>query len=332
MRITCAVITLILALCAPLLSAEKTSLAVMDFVARDVPKEDVAKISILIRNELSNLSQYRTLDREQLVKALGAGIECDDVACAVEAGKKLGVRTVIVGVVMKFGENVTVTGSVIDAASGTVLMAEKERAVFQADEYYMIERFCDRLSRRLTGQALYRDDRPCEGGSASATPVMTYSAPEYRAAADPTAWLALGFGIASGIGFLEAAASFDVKKKGYRIDRSFYMSLWQLGADPMFPDPQLQMMSFLSYVNIKNDLAHARRLRNTEYFIATGVGGFAALMLTTLIGRSIYHAVHDGKETAKGSLHIEISSRFADRVPEDVRTPYGIGVGLAMRF
>jgi len=287
---------------------------------------------MLVRNELSNLPQYRTLDREQIAKALGASIECDDVSCAVEAGRKLGARAVLVGTIMKFGENLTVTGRVIDAASGAVLLAEKERAVFQADEYYMIERFCDRLSRRMTGKALYNEERIGGREEGAVSPVMTYRAPEYRAAGDPTLWIALGAAIASGTGFLEAAASFDVKKDMYHLDRQLYRSLWMIGADPGFPDAQLQMTSLLAMINIKNDLAHARRIRGTEYYVATGIGGFAAVMFTAFIGRSIYHAAHDGKESGKGSITLDVSSRFADKVPGDVRVPYGLGVGLAMRF
>lgn len=330
MRITFATFTLILALCAPSFSAEKKTLAVMDFIARDVPKEEAAKISMLVRNEMSNLQQFNMLDRGQIVKALGADIECDDVSCAVAAGKKLGARSVIVGTILKFGENLTVTGRVIDVESGSILLAEKERAVFQADELYMIERFCDKIARRMTGKNLYDDERA--GGAGSGASAITYSASEYRPAADPTAWLMLGAGIASGIGFLEAAASFNRKKNSYYFNKMMLMSLWQIGADPVFPDPQLQLVSLLGYINEKNNIAHARRIRTAEYYIATGIGGFAGLMFVTFIGRNIAHAVKEGREAKKGSIKLEISSRFADKVPEDVRTPFGFGIGLAMRF
>jgi hypothetical protein len=103
-------------------------------------------------------------------------------------------------------------------------------------------------------------------------------------------------------------------------------------SDPVFPDPQLQLVSILGYINEKNNIAHARRIRTTEYYIATGIGGFAGLMLVTFIGRNIAHAVKEGREAKKGSIKLEISSRFADKVPEDVRTPFGFGIGLAMRF
>ena len=235
MKIATAVFALILALAAPSIGAEKAALAVLDFVARDVPREDAVKISLLIRNEMSNLPQYRMLDREQIVKALGADSSCDDLSCAMEAGKKLGARIVIVGSVMKFGDNLTVTGRVIDAENGTVLAAEKERAVFQADEFFMVERFCDRLARRMTGKTLYAVERAAKNDPDGGGSAISYRSSDYRPAADPTAWLALGAGIASGMGFLEATASFSMKKHSYHAGRMFCTTLWWYGSKPDLP-------------------------------------------------------------------------------------------------
>lgn len=332
MKIATAVFALILALAAPSIGAEKAALAVLDFVARDVPREDAVKISLLIRNEMSNLPQYRMLDREQIVKALGADSSCDDLSCAMEAGRKLGARIVIVGSVMKFGDNLTVTGRVIDAENGTVLAAEKERAVFQADEFFMVERFCDRLARRMTGKTLYAVERAAKNDPDGGGAAISYRSSDYRPAADPTAWLALGAGIASGMGFLEATASFSMKKHSYHAGRMFCTTLWGMGASPTFPDPFLRLTGVLGLINVKNDLAHARRIRDSEYYVAAGIGGFAALMLTTFIGRNIADAVGDRKTGAKGSFTLEISSRFNDSAPEDARRSIGMGMGLAMRF
>lgn len=332
MKTASAVFTLILALAAPSLGAEKAALAVLDFVARDVPREDATKISMLIRNEMSNLPKYRTLDREQIVKAVGADASCDDVSCAMEAGKKLGARIVIVGSIMKFGDNLTVTGRVIDAESGAVLMAEKERAVFQADEFFMIERFCDRLVRRMTGKSLYAEERTERNEPDGGASAISYAAPDYRPAADPTIWLALGSGIASGMGFLEAAASFHMKKHSYQADRFICTMLWSMGASPSFPDPTLSLTGILGLINVKNDLAHARRIRDKEYYVAAGIGGFTALMFATFICRNIAAAVSEKKAARPGAVTIEVSSRFNDAAPGDARRSIGMGMGLAMRF
>lgn len=38
------------------------------------------------------------------------------------------------------------------------------------------------------------------------------------------------------------------------------------------------------------------------------------------------------KTASKGSLTLEISSRFNDSAPEDARCRFGMGMGFAMRF
>ncbi|HOD16504.1 MAG TPA: hypothetical protein PLA65_02580 [Spirochaetota bacterium] len=332
MKTASAVFALILSLSAPSFGAEKAALAVLDFVARDVPREDAAKISMLIRNEMSNLPKYRTLDREQIPKALGADASCDDVSCAVEAGTKLGVRTVIVGSIMKFGDNLTVTGRVIDAESGAVLMAEKERAVFQADEFFMVERFCDRLARRMTGRSLYAEERAEMDKPDGRASVISSAASGYRPAADPTVWLALGSGIASGMGFLEAAASFHMKKHSYQADRFFCTMLWSMGVSPSFPDPALSLTGILGLINVKNDLAHARRIRDTEYYVAAGIGGFAALMFTAFIGRNIAAAINGGTGDKTIDISLVMPSPSLKTAPAAGTVNLGLGLGLAMRF
>lgn len=332
MKITSAVFVLILAFSAPSFGANKAVLAVLDFVARDVPKEDAVKISMLVRNELSNLPRYRILDRDQILKALGPDAACDDVSCAVEAGKKLGARTVVVGTIMKFGDNLTVTGRAIDAETGAVIAAEKERAVFQADEFFMVERFCDRLVGRMTGKALYAEDNAGKKLADGGVSVISYGASAYRPLADPTGWLALGAGIASGIGFIDAAASFRWKKDSYQADRMFCTMLWTMGMDPSFPSPSMSLAGALGYINMKNNLSHARRIRDTEYYVAAGIGGFAAIMLTAFIGRNIAAAAGKTKAERPGAVTIEVSSRFNDAAPGDARRSIGMGMGLAMRF
>ena len=180
----------------PAFAAEKMTIAIMDFQAQDVPRAEAVKISELIRNEMVNSGRYLVLERAQVGKILKEqGFQmtgCTDVTCAVQVGKLLSARKILVGTVMKFGENVAVTGRVVDVEKGVAEFGEKERAISKDDLFFMVERFCDNLTLRITGKPLYKKEEPASmygyGGGTTQ---------KYNGLEDPTAWLAVSSGIAS---------------------------------------------------------------------------------------------------------------------------------------
>ena len=312
----------------PAFSAQKIILAVMNLQAHDVPAQKAGTISLLIRNEMNNARNLTVLDHDQTVNAVkeqsgGAG-ECIDIACAVKAGKALGADKVCIGSVVKVGNNIAVTARVIDVKTGAVDFSETEKSLFESDELYMVQRFCDKLAIRLTGKPLYRIET-AEGGIQA----RAYY-PKYRAVKDPLAWTSLGLGIASGFGFLTANRRYA---NFYTYDEPLYLTA-MIWTPSLLADPNAPLLLLLDYYNRRKDHQHAWRVRNTRYYISAGIGGAAVVLLAAFIGRAVNASIQEGKQDQSGtvSLIVPMGIKFSNPVPSRSRHPFSCRLGLAMRF
>lgn len=326
MKIIASFFAIILLLGVPASSAERISLAVMDLDAGGIPASEAEKITILIRNELSNSRGLAVLDR----KPAGRGAACADSLCAVQAGKELGADKVLIGSLFRMGERLTITCRIIDVKKGTVDFAVNERALLQSDEFYMAQRFSDKVAGKLTGEKLYKkEDRLGDSIPVKQFRVSEYS---YRPAKDPFGWIALGSGIACAWGFAIAHESY-VWRTRYSISRLFNdMYFWM-----MFPfysvNPDFfSYMVLMDHEERKNRRHRAERLRERNYYISAGVGGFAVVMLTTFIGRTIYHAAADAGNAQSGDVSLIMPASY-DGVPgPGAQEQLNLGLGLSMKF
>jgi len=325
MKIIASFLVIIPLLGVPALSAERISLAVMDLDAGDIPASEAEKITILIRNELSNSRGLAVLDR----KPAGRGAACADSLCAVQAGKELGADKVLIGSLFRMGERLTITCRIIDVKKGTVDFAVNERALMQSDEFYMAQRFSDTVAGKLTGEKLYREDR-----LGNSIPVKRFRVSEYsyRPAKDPFGWIALGSGIACASGFAIAHESY-VWRTRYSITRLFNdMYFWM-----MFPfysvNPDFfSCMVLMDHEERKNRRHRAERLRERNYYISAGVGGFAVVMLTTFIGRNIYHAAADAGNAQSGDVSLVVPALYDGMSGPGTQGQLNFGLGLSMAF
>lgn len=318
----------------PLYSEEKIIIAVLDFEARDVAKSEGKKVSEIIRNELTNSNRFKILERSEITRILKAqdldAGGCGDISCATRTGQEAGAHKVLIGSVMNTGGNLTITGRIIDVKKGSVEFTEKERAVYKDDELYMVERFCDNVARRLTGNPLYAvkaKKPPIDKDTDSLSYYETYNP-----AADPTGWLALGTGIVSGIGFLYSYSSYDMMIVDNNFDRDTSLLLWAIGADPIFPDPALQIISLIEYKKSMQNKHDAARERDNSYYAAAGIGGFTVLMLTLFIGRNIASAVSENKAAKAGDISIVIPPTSITGITHTTRNNLRVDMGLAVRF
>ncbi len=96
--------------------------AVMDFTTRDVPQSVAYNVSELIRTELINTGKYTVLERSQMREILKEqGFQqtgCTETACAVQMGKLLSARKILIGSVMKLGAKLVISGRVVDVEKG----------------------------------------------------------------------------------------------------------------------------------------------------------------------------------------------------------------------
>ncbi len=100
----------------------KELVAVMDFTTRDVPLSVAYNVSELIRTELINTGRFTVLERSQMREILKEqGFQqtgCTETACAVQMGKLLSARKILIGSVMKLGAKLVISGRVVDVEKG----------------------------------------------------------------------------------------------------------------------------------------------------------------------------------------------------------------------
>lgn len=113
-------------------SGIKEVIAVSDFTAKDVPLSTAMNVSELIRTELINTGRYTVIERSQMKEILKEqGFQqtgCTDVNCAVQMGKLLSAKKMLVGSIMKMGTRFIITGRVVDVEKGVGERAAKGNA------------------------------------------------------------------------------------------------------------------------------------------------------------------------------------------------------------
>lgn len=103
-------------------SGIKEVIAVSDFTAKDIPLSTAMNVSDLIRTELINTGRYTVIERSQMKEILKEqGFQqtgCTDVNCAVQMGKLLSAKKILVGSIMKMGSRYIISGRVVDVEKG----------------------------------------------------------------------------------------------------------------------------------------------------------------------------------------------------------------------
>lgn len=142
----------------PFLYAGKMTLAVMDFKADGVSRQQARRISELIRTEMINTGRYTVVERKQMNQILKEqGFQksgCSDQDCAVKIGKLLSARYILIGTVMKFGRSVVINGRIVDVEKGVGLFGQKQRAKTDDDLFDAVNKFASKLTSRITGESV----------------------------------------------------------------------------------------------------------------------------------------------------------------------------------
>ena len=107
------------------------TVAVLDFQANNVSYETARGVSDLLSSHLWQTRSFRVLERDEVIRKIEAITEpasgawvCDEVACAVDIGRKLEITSVVIGSVSRFGDVVTISVRVVDVGSGEVVQAK----------------------------------------------------------------------------------------------------------------------------------------------------------------------------------------------------------------
>ena len=96
-------------------SAEKMRIAVLNLKADGVPERTARTVSDMLRAEFVNIGQFVVVERAQMDAILKEqGLQktgCTDQECAVEIGKIMAARKILVGTVSPLGSGMGVTAN-----------------------------------------------------------------------------------------------------------------------------------------------------------------------------------------------------------------------------
>lgn len=312
----------------PALAGEKMTMAIMDFEARDVPRSDAIKVSELIRTELINTGEYILVERSQVDKILREqGFQmtgCTDVACAVQVGKLLSARKILVGSVMRIGDTITIAGRVVDVQQGINEFGEKVAVDSRNELVYGVEQFCEKLSERITGKP---SKKKKEEKKKTAVKYYSYTYSSYDAVRDPTGWIALGSFLAGGVicAGNAIAYKFKVSPLNTQIDGSMFMLAGSIG----WTDPALLYYYYIDIQSKKREIRDAERTRNAVYYVGAGFGGFAAIMFITFIGRYVHNTVAVNEIPEPGQVALCMPVSFTAGPALNMNGGLNFGLGLS---
>ena len=116
----------------PLYSETKIRVAVMDLKASGVSQRTSKAVSNIIRTEMINLKRFVVIERAQMDQILSEqGLQmtgCTDQECAIEFGKLLSAKKMLLGEVSSTGTDVIITVRLVDVEKGVAEFAASEKA------------------------------------------------------------------------------------------------------------------------------------------------------------------------------------------------------------
>ena len=243
--------------------AEKMQIAIMDFDAKDIPRKEAEKISELIRSEMVSVGEFTVIERNQMDKILKEqGFQqtgCTDISCAVNIGKMLSARKILVGSLMKIAGQIVISGRIVDVEKGVADFGEKEQVRDQDDLYGAVERFVRKFAMKIS----IKSDADKYTKKESSKTKFT----------GPYGWLSLSFGLA---GAAPAAVSvlYYIKLKATNKDYNKTKSNYYISTGGLAAYYHLQMDT-----KRKNALSQEKIMMYT----AIGAGTLGAAALSFLI-------------------------------------------------
>lgn len=319
----------------PALAADKIAIAIVNFDANDVPRQEALKITELIRNEMVNSGLYTVVERTQVDKILREqGFQqtgCTDVSCAVQMGKLLSARKMLVGSVMRFGDQIAITGRIVDVEKGVAEFSEKEIASSYDYIPVAVERFADKLAERITGKKLARNEGLTAQKKKKTSAVIVYSTPsDYSGTSDPTLWLGVTSIIGSVGAFIGGAMWYNGQQGGP--DPTFNaMSYLLMGST--FGNPAISFLGIKTYLDAKSEAKKDLKTRNNIYIGAGSAGGFALIMFITFGVRQANNAYASAGEIYRnGNLSVVIPPQYYSFSMLLKQKFPGIGLGVEYRL
>jgi TolB-like protein len=139
----------LLACALPLSARDKMPIAVLDLQPKGVSKVLAGAVTDIIRSEMVKTGLFTVLERGQMKEILKEQefqmTGCTDSACAVQVGKILSAKQILLGEMNKVGTNYLITVRIVDVEKGASEFAASERAVNED----MLEKAGTDITRKL---------------------------------------------------------------------------------------------------------------------------------------------------------------------------------------
>jgi len=141
--------------------AEKTRIAVLDLKATGVPESTSRAVSGMLRSKLIDSGLFVVVERTQMDTILKEqGLQqtgCTDAACAVQIGKMLSAKKILIGEINRLGDTYVITCRVVDVQKGTADYATDAVAENEKKIYSTVNDLVYKLGKRMTGRVKSRE-------------------------------------------------------------------------------------------------------------------------------------------------------------------------------
>lgn len=130
-------------------------IAVLDFKAKGVSRNDAVHVTEWLRTDLINTGRFKVIERsamdaifrEQSLSMTG----CTDTSCAVEVGKLLSAKKMLMGDVELWNDKIFINGRIIDVEKGVAEFAHRESINSIKELDTGTSNFAKNLSRKING-------------------------------------------------------------------------------------------------------------------------------------------------------------------------------------
>jgi hypothetical protein len=130
-------------------------LAVIDFEPRGLPRQDSTRLSEWIRTDLINSGQFKVIERaamNEILKEQSFSLTgCTDTSCAVQVGKLLSARKILVGTIESYNNQIFISGRIVDVEKGVAEIAHKETINSVKNLDKGASNFVKNLTKRING-------------------------------------------------------------------------------------------------------------------------------------------------------------------------------------
>jgi len=148
-------IILVLFIASPLLAIEKMQIAVLDLQPKGSSTIIAGAVTDMIRSDMVDAGVFSVVERNQMDQILREqGFQasgCNDQACAVQMGKLLSAKKILVGEVTQVGKNILITVRIVDVENGVAEFSAKETAQREEDLEQASRKISNKLVDSITG-------------------------------------------------------------------------------------------------------------------------------------------------------------------------------------